>query len=426
MGASRARCSPWENCLTFDAGVWASGIFSFRVNGVNSSCSRPIAIFSPGLIFLNAKIYDDEKMASEEDMFRALADGEFRLPPLTLRLVEREPKLKRLSGDKYRPDAVVEMSKRARKWTFLVELKAASTAKGLENALAAIQPAAAKAGLRPLILLPYLSPANLARLEDEGVSGIDLCGNGIVTLPDELFVVRTGEPNRFPRSEPIRNVYRGDSSLVARAFLVRPIYRAVGEIVTTVQSAGGDISFPTVSKVLRTLEADLIVARTFGGIRLIQPDKLLQELADNYRPPKAAERYVGKVALPERDLPVAMAEASRQIGARFVLTGAASAARYAVFAREPVVAAYCEVSPAKLLAALDVPIEETDRFPNVDLVTTYDRRPYFDSAVEDGVTYASPVQAYLELMAGDKRQRESAAQVRDRVVRRITDYREEP
>jgi hypothetical protein len=141
---------------------------------------------------------------------------------------------------------------------------------------------------------------------------------------------------------------------------------------------------------------------------------------------EVTERYVGKVALPERDLPVALAEASRRIGVRCVQTGAASAPRFAVLAREPVVAVYCEASLTKMLAALGVPFEETDRFPNVDLVTTYDGRPYFDSAVEDGVTYASPVQSYLELMAGDKRQRESAAQVRDRITRRVTQYREAP
>jgi hypothetical protein len=134
-------------------------------------------------------------MPSEEDMFRALVDGKFQLPPLTIRFIERDPKLKPLNGDKYRPDALVEVSQGNRKWTFLVELKAASTAQGFEYALNAIRPAAAKAGLQPMVLLPFLSPSNLVRLEGEGVSGIDLCGNGIVTVPDEMLVVRSGELN---------------------------------------------------------------------------------------------------------------------------------------------------------------------------------------------------------------------------------------
>ncbi len=221
-------------------------------------------------------------------------------------------------------------------------------------------------------------------------------------------------------------MYRGDSSLVSRAFLVKPTYGAVGEIISTVQSAGGDISFATVSKVLKTLEADLIVGRSSGEIRLLQPEKLLQELALNYRPPKVAERYIGKIALSERQLPEVLAAAAKRIGSRFVLTGAASASPYAVLAREPVVAAYCEASPTNLLDAIEARAEKTDRFPNVDLTTTYDGRPYFDSATDNDVTYASPVQSYLELMAGDKRQRESATQVRDRILHRVAEYREVP
>ena len=68
-------------------------------------------------------------------------------------------------------------------------------------------------------------PDAIGRLEETGVSGLDLCGNGIVIVKGELLVVRSGLPNRFPRSEPIRNVYRGDSSLVGRAFFPSPSTR---------------------------------------------------------------------------------------------------------------------------------------------------------------------------------------------------------
>jgi hypothetical protein len=363
---------------------------------------------------------------TEEDILRALGAGEVALPPLAVRLVERRPRLRALGDGSYQPDALVEISRKRRRWKFAAELKANSTPRAFDAALSAIRPAADKAKLLPLIVVPYLSPDNLARLETEGVSGLDLCGNGVVTVADELLVMRTGQPNRYPRSEPIRNVYRGDSSFVGRAFLVQPVYGAVGEIVTTVTRGGGEISFATVSKVLKTLEADLIVGRSSAEIRLLQADKLLDELAENYRPPKAVERFVGNVALGERELAPALKKGAQRIGARLVFTGAASAPRYSVLAREPVVAAYCDVAPNDLLSAAAVTFEETDRFPNVDLTWTRDGLPYFDTAVDDGVPSASPVQSYLELMAGDKRQRETAAQVRDYVLRRVREYRESP
>jgi len=359
---------------------------------------------------------------TEEDIYRALDDGKISLSPLVVRLLEREPTLRALGDSPYRPDALVEVSQDRRRWKFLAELKAASTPQAFNNAIAAIQPAAAKAKFLPMIIMPYLSHENIVCLGVKGISGLDLCGNGVVTIGSELFVARTGQPNLYPRSEPIRNVYRGDSSLVGRAFLIKPTYNAVGEIVTTVKRGGGDISFATVSKVLKTFEADLIVGRSAEGIRLLQADKLLDELAANYRPPKVVDRYVGKVALNESELIQALGRSE----ARLVLTGAASAARYSVLAREPIVAAYCTVAPKDVLSALGANFEETDRFPNVDLAFTRDGLPYFDSATEDGVPYASPVQTYLELMSGDKRQRGTAGQVREYVLRRVREYREAP
>jgi hypothetical protein len=97
---------------------------------------------------------------------------------------------------------------------------------------------------------------------------------------------------------------------------------------------------------------------------------------------------------------------------------------YSVLAREPVVAAYCSSAPNNLLSALGLKFEVTDRFPNVDLTCTSEELPYFESIEQDGVDYASPVQTYLELMSGEKRQREAAIQVREYILRRVREYRE--
>jgi hypothetical protein len=365
-------------------------------------------------------------MVTENDIFKALGNGTVQLPPMVVNLVKRPSASRKLAGDPYSPDAVVELSWKRRRWKFLADFKAAATPRAFESALTDVLPAAKKAKLNPMVVLPYLAPESLSRLEEAGVSGLDLCGNGIVNIPGELLIVRTGQPNRFPRSEPIRNVYRGDSSLIARAFLIKPIYSAVGEILTTINKNGGNISFATVSKVLKTLEADLIVSRSKEGIKLLQASKLLDQLAANYRPPKVVERYVGKVQIADGELSKRLAEGARQIGSRLEITGAASAANYSVLAREPVAAAYCSASPRDVLSALKVKFEETDRFPNVDLICTEDGPTYFEPVEKAGVQYASPVQAYLELMSGDKRQRETAEQVREFIVSRVRDYREKP
>lgn len=60
-----------------------------------------------------------------------------------------------------------------------------------------------------------------------------------------------------------------------------------------------------------------------------------------------------------------------------------------------------------------------DRFANLQVVETRDPAPLFDARTDDdGVVFASPVQAYLELAAeGDKRDAEMADQVRARILR---------
>jgi len=44
-------------------------------------------------------------------------------------------------------------------------------------------------------------------------------------------------------------------------------------------------------------------------------------------------------------------------------------------------------------------------------LATEDETVYFDARQEDNFWWASPVQVYLELMAGDKRDQESAEQL---------------
>lgn len=144
-----------------------------------------------------------------------------------------------------------------------------------------------------MLIMPFLSEQQLQELEQQRISGIDLCGNGVVIVPGIFAVFRSGERNRFSSSAPIKNIYRKNSSMVGRVFLARSSYGTVQEICTEVNRRNmlvkcGDkkpMSLSTVSKSLKTLEEDLIVERK-GAIQLLQADKLLEELSENYVPPK--------------------------------------------------------------------------------------------------------------------------------------------
>ena len=265
--------------------------------------------------------------------------------------------------------------------------------------------------------------SHLTELERSGISGIDLCGNGVVLVPGRFAVFRTGAKNRFPTYSPIKNVYRKNTSMVARVLLAIPFFKTVQDLGDAVSARDVLASrwrktptrLGTVSKALKTLEEDLIVERK-QGIRLIQAEKLLDKLQQNYEPPRGVNRSRLKVETAGTTVIQVLGKQAGQVGLPVVATGLSSVSRYAVMQRGEMLSVYCPRS-APLLKRF--PNMETDRFPNLELIETEEQPLYFDSSEEDGFLWASPLQTYLELMAGDKRDRETAEQIRAYLLDRL-------
>ena len=171
------------------------------------------------------------------------------------------------------------------------------------------------------------------------MSGIDLSGNAVVVVPGEILVYRTGAPNRFPRGALIRNVYRRNSSIVARTFLLQREFPSLKELLAEIQRRGGRATQSTATKVTVGMEEDLVIERvkTAEGtrsLRLLQPDKLIDLLATNYQPPTEQARVLGKSPLDAETIRQRLGDWQRTSGRRAVLTGAASTGYDAVMARE--------------------------------------------------------------------------------------------
>jgi hypothetical protein len=350
------------------------------------------------------------KTPSEEELATFLREGRIQLPPLRLEVEEVSPWTS--AGGL---DAFVRVDWEARRYRFVVELKRLWTPKVLSEAIERVRRFARPPEFYPMVVVPYLPESRLAELESAGVSGIDLCGNGIVAVSNELFVYRSGRPNRFRSEAEIKNVFRGNSSLVARAFLVVPEYPSVQDAGRMIRERGGSVTLPTVSKVCKSLESMLVIERKRGAgssarqLRLLQPDKLLDFLETNYAPPSVTKTVRGKTKLSP--------EALRQRltfgrSTRVVQTGFGSVGNYAVMATEPTQSFYSSDIDATL-ASLGDAFEATDRFANVAFSETKDDTVYFDK--RPGLV-ASPVQAYLELATGDKRSKETAEQVRRAIL----------
>ncbi len=345
-------------------------------------------------------------LPTEAELLTRLRRGEVAFPPLALSW-ERSA-VKEIDG-------VIRAKWRKKSLRFAAECKRAANPKALAEAIETIREMAQAAKLRPLVVLPYLDDAALDRLEAEAVSGIDLCGNGVVIVPDEIYLRRTGSPNRFRAEGVIKNVYRGSSSVAARLFLAVPDFASVQEALAELARRGGGVTLATVSKVCKRLEEDLIVERKRGGVtslRLVQPEKLLDRLAANYVAPKVTARVVGKLrGVEPSEFRTLLRKWADRAENRVAVTGSSSVGAYAVMARDGAEEFYCS-DVTGLLRSLGDRFQPAERFSTVTLLETGDEEVYFDR--RDDLT-ASPVQTFLELSSGDKRDQETAAQVR-RVV----------
>ena len=356
------------------------------------------------------------KIPTEKEMIEQLQRGEVVLPPLSFRFLGSDVEV----GENIRLDALIEISWRGSSVKLAIECKALSTPKAFKSAVNMLKSLKLPEDYRPILLMPFLSERQLQDLEREGISGIDLCGNGVILEPGKLAVFRSGGKNRFSSSALIKNIYRKNSSMVGRVFLARSVYETVQDILAEINRRNllvdrwnrKPMSLSTVSKALKTLEQDLIIERG-EKIRLLQPEKLLEKLRDNYSEPYTKERISLKVREGNEDIRGLLSNLSQKLNLPLVATGLASVNRYAVMQRGDMFSVYC---PRVAMLLEELAGDQSDRFPNLELIETVDEKIYFDARQERSFQWASPVQVYLELMAGDKRDQETADQVKSSLL----------
>ena len=368
----------------------------------------------------------NQEIKTESEMLDQLKASPISLSPVTLTTREISA---RLGDTQY--DAIVDGTWDDDGATFAIECRRLGTPKEFAGAVLQIQSWNLPKGTYPMLLLPFLKPEQLDELDRLGISGVDLCGNGVITIPGRLKVYRTGQPNRFKSTATIKNVYRGKTSLVARIFAEQNSFPSVQSLREAIINrdllAEAGLSKPiglsTVSKALKTLEQDLIVTRENDGtIGLLQRDLLLDKLQRNDEPLEGQQPV--KLKVKTDDLRAWLSFYTKASGQLAVVNGLSSTSQYAVMQRAEIYRLYTP-DPATVAnrmtgrsEASDVPpnenpAEETDRFENVVLIKSKRPVDYFDVRSGERLPWASPLQTWLELMRGDKRDRETADQVRE-------------
>ncbi len=344
---------------------------------------------------------------TEQEATKRIMSGELLLPPLVITLKSIGTLFRN-----YPVDIFLQARWQDKTYAFGALYKSRSTPKEFQSAVDQVQRVSSASGLPPMILMPFLKEKQLLELAERQISGLDFSGNGVVVVPGHLFVFRTGSANLFPASETIQNVYRRSSAIVPRALLACPVFETVNSVDAFIQLRGGrisDLSLSTVSKVLKVLEEDLIISRENSQIRLIQPEKLLDKLVGSYTRPVLRRFLVGKSPQDTTTLAGLLTQNSTRYQVWLVGTGVGSVNQYAVMARENFLSVYC-TDQYRLLTGVE--FKETNRFPNLEVIETIDKSVYFDLRPIKGFAWASPVQTYLELMAGDQRDKDTANQVK--------------
>ncbi len=351
-------------------------------------------------------------MLTKREMLDQLRQGRVELPPLTFSFLGDQLD----AGEDDRIDAYIEVKWKRKSARFAVECKALSTPKFFQNSINFLKSLPLPQNLVPMLFMPFLSEGQLKELEMERISGIDLCGNCVVVFPGIFSVFRSGGKNRFPSSAAIKNIYRKNSSMVGRGFFVYPDFQTVQDIRAAVNQRNllvsrwtkKPMSLSTVSKVLKTMVEDLIITRT-ETIHLLQPDKLLEKLRGNYNPPVIKERVRLKISENKKSILKLLSEQSEQLELPLIASGTSSVTRYTVMQRGDLLTVYC---PKVEMLLERLPGSQSDRFPNLELLETEDEPVYFDARQEDGFWWASPLQVYMELILGDKRDQEIAEQLK--------------
>lgn len=263
--------------------------------------------------------------------------------------------------------------------------------------------------LFPIIIAPYLSEQALNRLAESEISGIDLSGNGVVVIPGKLFVYRAGAKNKFLSNAPIKNVFRGTSSLVARVFFNKSEYENVGEILSEITTRGGKTTFSTVSKVLKALEEELIIAKG-EKVRLLDAKRLLEKLVKNYRRPQMRRTLSIKCT----DLSTALEKISENAKKKNIIFAWDYPARYTVMPSDTFPMKIYTESIDELLKEVD--FNETSRFPDITLMETDETTLYFDRSKEQESYFLSPLETYLQLATQGKREQEAALLMTDKLL----------
>lgn len=299
---------------------------------------------------------------------------------------------------------------------FVVEVKSqagiSSVVQAAEQARAYANVLSARAGpgeVLPLVVVPYMTESGKARLEEEGVSWLDLSGNAHIRAdgPFRLHVHIEGRPNRFRHRGRPKNLFAPKASRLTRYLLLHPSRSfSQRELAEATELDEGYVSRLT----RRLEEEDLLVREPDAAVRPRDYDLLLDAWAEDnaYR----HERLAGHVpARSGEDLVQRLAQALEDEDVGYAATGLAAAWAYTHAAGFRTATVYLREAPPE--GALDtLGFRRDTKAPNLTLLLPDDEGVFTEARQVEGFWCVAPVQAFVDLQHEPERAEEFARALR--------------
>lgn len=320
-------------------------------------------------------------------------------------------------------DAVVELSYNNKTQSFITKICRDTSPKSIQSLITLLEQkyltilenknkACSKKGgeLELLFVVPFLTETILTLVEQSKINVIDLCGNYSIRT-NSVLAIRTDQQNQYRDSKPIKSIFSGNSSLVPRLLIENnQIYSSVTDVYKALQNKGGLISLSTVSKVLSSLDDQLLIKKDKNEIKVIQPDKIILGLEQGYQKPTVTNEIRLKVNFDQLHPQIPLIK--KLISGRWVISGESSAYIYTATTIPNIHLAYVH----DLIITDELKKLEDDRFYNVILQETQTPYVFFNMLQEKYLNYSSNIQSYLELNQGNKREREIALNIKESIL----------
>lgn len=356
---------------------------------------------------------------TEKETIQYLRDAPDQYAPLRISCLEPRAS----SAEGYQADAIIEFSiQDGPSFEAIVEIAPVATPQNILKK--ALQLADYLDGTRkgdrvPMVIAPYIGARQAKTLADRGISWMDLSGNMSIRVSNQIYIERTGNKNRFPDTAPIKKVFQGTSSLVSRALLLKQRgFSSLYDIVDFVNARRASITIPTVSKVLKSLDEELLIDRSRSLISVLDREKLLGKLTEGYMASAERKRrrtYMFATESPERlfrDLyPIVQLEYVACGIYAAQIKGLAVTDQVAIFVRNME-----ELRKAAGNNWLDITPDA--QFGNLSITETNDAGPWFNASSpgHNRAAVVDDLELYLEMMAETPRGPKIAETLQQRIL----------